>query len=787
MQERNKDILILFLIGVIIGIFVMAIGGVFLYKVVKRTRQPARYAEKREVVKNEEKPAPSPVLKEFFLSFEDEEELGIFQSEGVSLEMSRKNTTHGKQSLLAKFEPGTRYPGLIWEVYGGKVLNWSQIKDFHFDVYNDNEDDITLEVKFKSGRDYPKKPYSEFVHLEPMAMNHVKIPIENITQSCDLAQMSYLKIFIKSPEEDYTLFFDNMGTREPNANDKIASEESEVGPSAVFPPPGPGMVLKEGFDLFVATSLDRIFQDGKTLLKPSFTQVASLSLAKNEYESFQIVVNNGRNELKSVELILSDLIDETTDQRIDKQNITWRVVGYVPTKKPYYPVKFVGMWPDPLLPVKKTDIPPGLTQPFWVTVYIPKTTIAGNYAGTIQLTAEGVEPRSIPVSVRVYDFTLPQEGLLKTAFDFYGHETRTRYKQHPQETEEEYKVRIAELNEKFILEMLKYRINPILNIDPTSSEDLARIERYRALGLTNFSIGRKGGTFSNNWPKDKEGIEKLIPLYRSYAEILKDNNLFKYHYIYTWDEGKLGNPQVAKICSMIHKAHPELKNMVCYHGFWDPQKDPEWGKDINIWTFQIDAFNEKKMRQLQDKGIEIWMYASGPSGYGTPNLIIDTDSIDYRIIPWLCWKYDIEGFLYWSVNWWVRVNPFKSAVNTEWEQNGNGLLFYPGETGPVASLRLEIFRDGMEDYEYIRLLRRKINVVENQGLGYEDLVKQGYALLTVDPSLATSMRNFTKDNEVLFARRNSIAKLIEEFDKISRNPKVSLPVASVQSVQNLER
>lgn len=526
--------------------------------------------------------------------------------------------------------------------------------------------------------------------------------------------------------------------------------------------------LENGAGLFVASSLDRIFQDGKTLVPPSVSDTAVLSMAKNEYESFQIGVVAGANELKSVSLQASDLIDEATGAKIDKKNIEGRVVGYVRTETPYYPVKYVGLWPDPLLPAQDADIKPKMTQPFWVTIYAPPETPKGIYKGTLKVTGEGIGEQSIPLTVTVYDFTLPLESHLKTAFDFYGHRTRDRYFQGERESDQAYQARLDGLNDKFIIMMLKYRMNPVLNIDPTSQAELGRVDHYRVYGLNNFSIGKKGGTFGNNWPKDDESLEEMYSLYRTYGEILKLNKMLGFNYIYTWDEGKIGNPRVPKICSMIHRAYPGLKNMVCYHGFWEPETNPDWGKDIDIWCFQIDKFNEQKMRKLQDIGKEIWMYVSGPSGFTTPNIAIDFDSIDYRIIPWLCWKYDIKGFLYWCVNWWLKADPFKSAKTTDWEQNGNGFLFYPGKSGPVASLRAEIFRDGMEDYEYFQTLVEKIKEMKGKGLEDQnkELVSEAFKTLTVDNSIAESMFKFTLDGEALKARRNAIARMIEKFNSI---------------------
>jgi len=523
----------------------------------------------------------------------------------------------------------------------------------------------------------------------------------------------------------------------------------------------------QDWNIFVASSLDRIFQDGKTLVKPSFGLEAAMAIAQNEYESLQVVIQAKANVLKDVSLLISDLVHKDSGVKIDPKNILWRLVGYVPTKKPYYPVKYVGAWPDPLLPARAVAIEGGITQPFWVTIYIPPATESGYYQATITVKSGQSVLKEIPLSVYVYDFTLPRENHFKTAFDFYGHHTKDRYPQGDKESNEAYYGRLASLNEKFIIAMLKYRLNPILNIDPTSEADLGRIDRYRRFGLNNFAIGKFGGTFANNWPEGEEKLKDLFGLYRTYGEILKLNRMLEYTYIYTWDEGDIGNPRVSKICSLIHRAYPGLKNMVCYHGFWEPEKDPDWGKDIDIWCFNNEKFKEAKMRALQKIGKEIWMYISGPSGLGGPNFAIDFDSLDYRIVPWISWKYDIRGVLYWCVNWWPFVNPFKSAANTKWEQNGNGLLFYPGQDGPIASLRLEVIRDGLEDYEYLILLREKIDLLREKGLvnRFENLYKKANELLDAS-TLVTSMFDYIRDNETLLKRRDNIGQIIEEIDKI---------------------
>ena len=528
-----------------------------------------------------------------------------------------------------------------------------------------------------------------------------------------------------------------------------------------------GSSITPDYKIFVASSLDRIFKDGRTTLKPTFTTSAILSAARHEYESFQIVINAPKHDLTGVYIKTSPLKNKQTGEVFASENITWRSVGYVQTITPYYPTKFVGLWPDPLIPVKSVDVKAQTVQPLWVTVYVPANTLAGDYEGSIEVGIMGYEPQHIPVKLKVYNFTLPKESQLKTAFDFYGHITKIRYPQGKNEADEAWQARLNDLNDKFIVSMLKYRMNPVLNLDPTSQGELSNVDRYRALGLNNFSIGKRGGTFNNNWPEDEVSIEELLDTYRTYGESLKLNGLLEFNYIYTWDEGDMGNPRVSKIASMIHRAYPGLKNMVCYHGLWDPDSMPGWGKDIDIWTFQIDDYNEERFNKLKALGMEMWMYISGPAGTTSPNLAMDFDSIDYRIISWVCWKFDIKGFLYWCVNWWPKVDPFTNAANSDWAQNGNGLLFYPGTDGPWASLRVEVFRDGMEDYEYIQLLIKKLQALRHSP-NYErnkTFFDDSKALLTMDDSIVASMTKFTRDGETLKNRRNAIAQKIEELLK----------------------
>jgi hypothetical protein len=88
---------------------------------------------------------------------------------------------------------------------------------------------------------------------------------------------------------------------------------------------------------------------------------------------------------------------------------------------------------------------------------------------------------------------------------------------------------------------------------------------------------------------------------------------------------------------------------------------------------------------------------------------LDFPVLNYRIPMWGSWRYQMTGLLYWSVIFWERVNdPWLDQLTIYGRYNGDGSILYPGAdaeiAGPVTSIRLKNIREGMEDYEYFKVL-----------------------------------------------------------------------------------
>ncbi len=482
-----------------------------------------------------------------------------------------------------------------------------------------------------------------------------------------------------------------------------------------------------------------------------------LTLAANEYESAQIVLASP-GDLKGVRIQMEDLVHEAAGAKIEKANLEAYPVGYVNLSKSEYLPQLIGFVPDPLPSKASFEVKAGKLQPIWLTVYAPPGSTPGLYKGSVSIQPKNGPEKRIALEVNVWNFELPRRSRLKTAFDLYPGRLVEGYQNFFPEWWPKWKDRIFELEDRYYERMIQYRISPILNIDPRRTEEIERVKRLLSIGMTSFGVGRYSGSFGNNWPED---LSPVAPLYREYAQILSDHDLLDDAYLYTYDEPSPENMKVARVTEKIHEASPLLKNLVVLHSTPNLAAHSDWFKDIDIVCLRNVAFDPAQADAIRKSGKELWLYCSGPS-YPYPTFVLDYPTMAYRILPWMCWKYGAKGLLYWCVNFWTT-NPYTNPMNTQWEQNLNGSLFYPGPDGPVGSIRLELLRDGIEDYDMITILEEELARVKADGTKPEALLKEGEAILQEARELTPSMREYPKEPARLVELRGRIAEMIESL------------------------
>ncbi len=703
--------------------------------------------------------------------FESAGDLKKWKNRESILEQSSDHATEGSHSGKAIFFGGVQTSNVMMEDFledNPQFGNWAGFNQLKFDVYNAGGDSERLILKIKDSND---RAWQRNITVAPGQNTEVKIYIEELKGSIDPSRIRQFNLFRWQPANEAAFYLDNLRLIPEGATEKTGGPaETRKETKSDTQIAGANKFLFDAqniaFGLGTETSIERVFlEPNKFRGKP--TDAVEISMARNEYESAQAVIY-AKEGIEKVSIEKSDLTADIAGKtfKIDKSNIRCYHVGYVKTRKPGYSVSYVGWWPDPLEEKPFFHIKENTLQPIWIEVYAPEDLPTGEYTGNITVKFGDSKSKDIKLKVKVWDFALPEETHLKTAFDFYYGRMKRMYPQKEGEDAEGYGARLSELQMKYYIDMIKHRIMPIFNFDIEDAFFAKDIKVYLKNGLSAFAIGQYGGSFDNNWPKDPGGLEKLTEVYREYARVLKAAGLMDKAYIYTYDEPKYGEPHVDEVTKMIHKADLNLKNMVCLSSLSNPDKYPGWGDDIDIWCVRNVVFNEKMADVYKKKGKDIWLYVSGPEP-PYPTLVIDYPAMAYRIIPWQCWKYGIKGYLYWCVNFWNE-NPWQNPMNTKWEQNGNGLLYYPGEKGPVTSIRLEVTRDGLEDYEYLYLLEQRIKEIETKGRGSTNsaILAKAKRLLNIDSSIVESMSDYTKDAETIYNRRRDIAETIEALDKI---------------------
>jgi hypothetical protein len=110
----------------------------------------------------------------------------------------------------------------------------------------------------------------------------------------------------------------------------------------------------------------------------------------------------------------------------------------------------------------------------------------------------------------------------------------------------------------------------------------------------------------------------------------------------------------------------------------------------------------------------------GPAEATWPSYMVDASPMRNRVFQWMAFLERVEGELYYAVDYCftrecgpagaTSRDPFRSVY--AFGGQGDGTLVYPGNTRtiggrhhvPLSSIRLELIREGLEDYELLHML-----------------------------------------------------------------------------------
>ena len=191
--------------------------------------------------------------------------------------------------------------------------------------------------------------------------------------------------------------------------------------------------------------------------------------------------------------------------------------------------------------------------------------------------------------------------------------------------------------------------------------------------------------------------------------------------IYVADELKpcpSAHATLKSIARRAHAAKPRVQTLVTADTPDPNLFDQGDGRTaIDHWVL-LDSVQQWPLLPFTGGG-DLWSYTSCNAGYGnTPEWMVDYPPIDERIqAGFLNWTQGATGILYYRADGWTAGNAIGSWNNVDTTacggglgRPGDGIFLYP--PGPIAStesapgIRLKAIRDGIQDYEYARMLSR---------------------------------------------------------------------------------
>lgn len=337
---------------------------------------------------------------------------------------------------------------------------------------------------------------------------------------------------------------------------------------------------------------------------------------------------------------------------------------------------------------------------FLADIRVPANVAAGDYIVDIEL-----GDCSKTFRLRVFDVLLPERHryVVQAAIDPPNNAQPTRDATLTPDDQNADAIRVAE-------QALRFGINSFAGVFPkiTSASMHSDRSRETLAALRNFlsrpevryfrlpvSQYYRGSTYSDRhgFPGEAQDVvqllqEELLP----YRALIDNDDLAGKFLMKLWDEPAGGNySEVAALYDAARNAFPDLPLELA------EQPEPALKGLADIWTIHNDYLVEDAIRHERSLGNRVLLYANMAHA-------IQSDSDTMRKIGWVLWRYNLDGYHFWRLNWWNK-DPWTTRSAWKIDFNKTGTLVYPGAGRAVyPSVRLLAFRDGLEDAMLLELL-----------------------------------------------------------------------------------
>jgi hypothetical protein len=470
--------------------------------------------------------------------------------------------------------------------------------------------------------------------------------------------------------------------------------------------------------------------------------------ARNQQVSVQLAVRSVAPLLAmTVEVPPLDMRSggKITDVRV--RQVGYVVVGsHTPDTPPEELVgQAPGWYPDPLLDFP-LDLEARRTHAVWVTVRVPAEAQAGIYRGAIRLRAGNRLVASAPFRLRVTAATVPEQRSLKVT-NWFGLDDKVSQQFYGVSAfSEEWWA----LVENVARVMADHRQNVILTplmelIQPRVEGSEIRynfanfdrwVETFKKAGAIGYIegghlLGRSGESYEGSLeiptfqlvggqirkeslPPDDPRVEQFLASFLGALNAhLEEKGWKSIYFQHILDEAHGPEPPYyRKFAEVVRRYLPGIPTMDAVDAAHMPE---ELQENCDIWVPQLGRFDDQMdlLRRRIESGREVWFYTCLVPNGRYLNRLLDYPLLKVRLLHWLNFRHNLVGFLHWGGNYWTP-EPMKDTqpvinANTTLLPPGDAFIMYPDPANKsvFSSIRFEVMREGIEDYELLRLLKAK--------------------------------------------------------------------------------
>ncbi len=547
------------------------------------------------------------------------------------------------------------------------------------------------------------------------------------------------------------------------------------------------------FECFAVTDLVRVFEDGFQCPPPRDRM--SVFGIRDEYVSAQCVIR-AQKAIQDLTVSVGPLKHVDSGTVLPAETVAWNFVGSIAIAEnsPNHrkseiirpaPARF----PDYLSDAEHMSVEAGRYRAVYLTIHIPHDARAGDYQGTLTFRAREGE-RTLPVTLTVYPLALPKERHLMATLWY----STNRFKQfHGIDSSDSnafygmlgvYARNMADHRQNVFRVSLDL-IRATKDKDGKLAFDFSRFDKWaevfwstgrmdlletgfvarfgegdwssRTIVLRDFRV-QDGGTKTSITMPGKEYLPLFLPALEQH---LQERNWLDKTVFHIADEPSNHNVMDWREASdFVHRHGPRLRRI-------DAIETPHCGDRLEIWVPKIDHYAtwQQAYTDAQKSGNEMWLYTVGIFQAGVyPNKTIDVPLIQSRILHWFNYRFGLKGYLHWGYNSWTD-DPFEAPG----QHRGDGWHVYPKKDGLLDSLRWEQMRNGIQDYEYLRLLEDIVRQMKNaMSPRVSSLIEPSQRSLEIAASVVRTTADYSNDPNVLYAAKRQVIREILDLDQSPR-------------------